>query len=378
MPNQAETTIIAVFRNNTDAQAAMTDLQAAGVPRGDIYLETNNDKSSRSKTGSTEGGISGWFKSIFGDENDRERSEYENAITQGNCLLRVDVDGAEIPAVEDILNRHSPVDIRADEAAEMGSTSQATTGGASQTKAAAAARTRASGASQTRTDATAQTSAGGANQAKAIPVVKEEVQMGKRQVLRGGVRVYSRVVEEPAEESVSLREERVRVERQPVDRSATDADLAAGQEQVIEVQEFAEEPVVSKQARVVEEVRVGKDVSERTETVRDKVRHTEVKVEKTPGGTGETKTFDDSDFRTDFQKRYGAGGASYDTYLPAYRYGYDMASEPRYRGRSYHEIESDLQSDYGRRYPNSSWEKMKDAVRYGWDKVTGKARATGR
>src|SRR5207302_151340 len=99
----------------------------------------------------------------------------------------------------------------------------------------------ASGA-ETRGAAARAASGADAGTTKAIPVVKEEIQIGKRQVLRGGVRVYSRVIEEPVEESVRLREERVRVERQPVNRSATGGDLSAGQEQVIEVQEFAEEP----------------------------------------------------------------------------------------------------------------------------------------
>ena len=336
MPSRNEITIIAAFRSTADAQAAATDLQAAGISRDDIYIEGSapGEKSQRSKAASSEGGITGWFKSIFGDEEDVDRSEYEQAITKGYTLLRVDVDEEEIATVEDILNRHSPVEVHAEEGS-------------------------------TRT---------GGEQQRAIPVVKEDIQVGKRQVLRGGVRVYSRVIEEPVEESVSLREERARVERRPVNRLATEADVAGGREQVIEVQEFAEEPVVAKQARVVEEVRVGKDVSERTETVRDTVRHTEVKVEQTPGKPG--AAYDDSDFRADFQKRYSSSGASYDTYLPAYRYGYDMASDPRYKGRSFDDIESDLRTDYGRRYPNSTWEKMKDAIRYGWNKVTGKAKAT--
>jgi uncharacterized protein (TIGR02271 family) len=339
---RTENTIIAAFRSSSDAEAAAADLEAAGIPRDDIYLETgrSGETSTRSKKTSSEGGITGWFKSLFTEETDPDRSAYENAIKQGNCLLRVDLEEDEIPTAEAILNRHSPVDVHAG----------------------TAARAAASG-----------TEAGGT---KAIPVVKEEVRIGKRQVLRGGVRVYSRVVEEPVEESVPLREERVRVERRPVDRSATEADLSGGREQVIEVQEFAEEPVVAKQARVVEEVQVGKDVSERTETVRDTVRHTEVNVEQTPGASGQT--FDDSDFRSDFQKRYAATGASYDTYQPAYRYGYEIASDPRYKGRSFEEVESDLRADYGRRYPKSAWEKMKDSVRYGWDKVTGKARTATR
>jgi uncharacterized protein (TIGR02271 family) len=338
VPGRTKSTIIAAFRSSSDAEAAATDLEAAGISRGDIYLEmgTAGETSARLKKTSSEGGITGWFKSIFGDESDPDRSGYENAIKQGNALLRVDVDEGEIPTVEAILNRHSPVDVDANTGSTMGA----------------------------------------AGKTNAIPVVQEEIQVGKRQVLRGAVRVYSRVIEEPVEESVPLREERARVERRPVNRSATDADLSAGREQVIEVQEFAEEPVVAKQARVVEEVRVGKEVSERTETVRDTVRHTEVNVEQTPGANA--TTFDDSDFRTDFQKRYAASGASYDTYLPAYRYGYDMASDHRYKGRSFDEIESDIRSDYGRRYPTGAWEKMKDAVRYGWNKVTGKGQAAGR
>jgi uncharacterized protein (TIGR02271 family) len=342
VPGRRESTIIAAFRNSSDAEAAASDLEAVGISRDDIYLETGSsgEASRASKKASSEGGITGWFKSIFGEEDDPDRSGYENAINHGNTLLRVDADEDDIPNVEDILNRHSPVDVHAGTAARAG----------------------ASGAEM-----------GGT---KAIPVVREELQVGKRQILRGGVRVYSRVIEEPVEESVRLREERVRVERQPVNRSATRADLSAGQEQVIEVQEFTEEPVVSKQARVVEEVRVGKDVSERTETVRDTVRRTEVDVEQTPSSTG--TSFDDSDFRDDFQERYAASGASYDTYLPAYRYGYDMASDPRYRGRSFDEIEPDLRLEYGRRHPQSAWEKMKDAVRHGWNKVTGKAQAATR
>ena len=87
--------------------------------------------------------------------------------------------------------------------------------------------------------------------------------MGKRSYQRGGVRVYSHTVDTPVEEKVRLRDERVYVDRQPVDRPVTDADLRGEQEKVIEVKEFAEEPVVEKRARVVEEVRVGKNVSER-------------------------------------------------------------------------------------------------------------------
>ena len=125
-----------------------------------------------------------------------------------------------------------------------------------------------------------------AGQTAAIPVVEEEIAVGKRDVERGGVRVRTEVEERPVQEQVNLREEHVRVERRPVDRPATEADInRAAQSGTIEVREKAEEAVVAKTARVVEEVVVGKEATQRTETVRDTVRRTDVEVEET-GTTG--------------------------------------------------------------------------------------------
>ena len=113
-----------------------------------------------------------------------------------------------------------------------------------------------------------------------IPVVEEELAVGKRQVERGGVRIYSHIVSQPVSESVNLHNERVVVDRQPVDREATEADLNPG-DRTIEVHATGEEAVVGKRSRVVEEIRVGKQASDRTEQINDTVRHTEVDVEPT-------------------------------------------------------------------------------------------------
>jgi uncharacterized protein (TIGR02271 family) len=122
-----------------------------------------------------------------------------------------------------------------------------------------------------------------------IPVVEEELRVGKREVERGGVRVESHVTETPVEEQVHLREERVHVERRPVDRPAGDAENLF-REGTLEVSERAEEAVVAKEARVVEEVVVGKEVAERTETIRDTVRRTDVEVEEVEGREGGPET----------------------------------------------------------------------------------------
>jgi hypothetical protein len=52
---------------------------------------------------------------------------------------------------------------------------------------------------------------------------REQLQVGKREVEHGGVRVRSRVIEKPVEEHLRLREERVVVNRRPVNREVTSA-----------------------------------------------------------------------------------------------------------------------------------------------------------
>ncbi|PCC67682.1 protein of unknown function [Nannocystis exedens] len=123
-----------------------------------------------------------------------------------------------------------------------------------------------------------------------MKVVEEDLLVGKRVIEHGRVRIYSHVTERPVEEQVSLREEHVTVKRRPVDRPATGEDLNAFRESTVEMTEYAEEAVVAKEARVVEEVVVGREVETHTETVRDKVRRTDVEVieEETPAKTVST------------------------------------------------------------------------------------------
>lgn len=77
-----------------------------------------------------------------------------------------------------------------------------------------------------------------------------------------------------------------------------------------------------------------------------------------------------SDCRRDYDSKYRASGAEWTSMEPAYQYGYRMASDPRYRGKSWSEIEADVRAGYARDQPHSSWESVKDAVRYGWERVT--------
>lgn len=113
-----------------------------------------------------------------------------------------------------------------------------------------------------------------------LPIIEEQLVVGKRTVESGAARVRTKITEKPVEESVTLREEHVTVERHKVDRPVDNAP-AAFKEGTIEVTEMAEVPVVAKQSRVVEEVVVGKEVTEHTETIRDTVKRTDVDVVET-------------------------------------------------------------------------------------------------
>ena len=117
-------------------------------------------------------------------------------------------------------------------------------------------------------------------QGETVQEVEEELSVGKRKAATGGVRVTTNVSERPVEETVTLREEKVSAERKPADRALSPEEAeAAFQGKTVELLATSEEAVVSKQARVVGEVAVGKSVDEREETVKDTVRRTEVEVE---------------------------------------------------------------------------------------------------
>jgi uncharacterized protein (TIGR02271 family) len=131
----------------------------------------------------------------------------------------------------------------------------------------------------TRSPAATNTAPGPGSKEEVIPVFEEQLKVGKRVVEQGRVRVRVYTVERPVQEGVTLREERVAVERRPVDRPVSGMPGEPFQERTIDVTTHREEPVIAKEPRVKEEIVVRNEADERTETVRDTVRQTEVEVE---------------------------------------------------------------------------------------------------
>jgi uncharacterized protein (TIGR02271 family) len=371
-----ENTVVGVYDSYAQAQSAMNELLTAGFSRSEVQLNPESERATSGQTATSSdqsgSGIGHFFRSLFGMDEDREhRDVYAEAVRRGSCVLTANAgsDEQRERAVE-IMNRYNPVNIdeRATQWKSQGWTDYDETAPMYTDTEIAKERQQ-------------YTSARPEGETR-IPVVEEELKVGKRMVQRGGVRIYTRVTETPVQESVQLREEHVQVERHAVDQPATEADLAAFKEGSVELREMAEEPVVSKTARVVEEVVVGKEVTQQTADINDTLRKTDVEVEQLGASNATrnadiadtTATSDDSDFRTHWKNAYGTSGGRYEDYDAAYRYGSTMAGSGRFKNYQWSDVEPDLRTDWESSHPGSTWDKVKDAVRYGAERVTGKRR----
>jgi stress response protein YsnF len=120
-------------------------------------------------------------------------------------------------------------------------------------------------------------------------VIEESLEVGKAQS-SSGKRLKTSVSEREVQETVTLREDKIDVERSRADRTLRpeEADKAF-EEKTVEVSGVTEKPVVSKQAHVVEEVSLTKQSGEREVTVGGTVRRQDVTVEDMERKSSSTK-----------------------------------------------------------------------------------------
>jgi len=119
----------------------------------------------------------------------------------------------------------------------------------------------------------------GASKDEVMRLAEEQINIGKRAFETGTTRIRRFVTERPVEQQVNLHEEHAKVVRRAISDPNYIADIDWSDKEY-SVTETAERPVVSKTAHVVEEISVGREGSDRTETVRDTVRRQQAEVEK--------------------------------------------------------------------------------------------------
>ncbi len=285
--------VIGVFDSVAIADQVVSDLTGSGFDSSAVssYKGSSSDLEGQLKSAGLEAG---------------EASEYASSVGKEGALVVVQADDSRTDDAVAIMNRYySEADMQSSDASyASGST----------------------GSTGTSADTSGQ---------ETFAVAEEQLQIGKRTVQRGGVRVRSVVSEKQVEEQVSLRDETVHVERHAVDRPVTDADTNVFNERTVELTETDEEAVVAKEAHVVEEVVVGKDVEQRTETVRDTVRRTDVEI-------------DDL----------------------AASHAQNLASDEKYRGREWSDVEGDAKTNWERdNKDQGAWDSVKNGVRSNWEKL---------
>ena len=308
-------TITAVFDTRDHAESASVSLRQVGIPAADVVLSPENARDEMSagsgRADYAEPKATGFMASLenlFGGYEDRDT--YAEGVRRGGTLLTAHVDEGHIDQAISLLEQHGAVDL---EEREETWRSEGWTGGsagdamvATGVAGAGAAGLAMTGTAPAATVVTTETlttapvskaaptlarTAATAGKDDVLQVVEERLNVGKRAVNRGKVRLHSYVVENQVSEDVTLRDETVTVDRRVVDRPVTALGADAFQERTIEMEEIDEEAVVGKTARVVEEIGIRKESTERTETIRDTVRSTKVDIEdgrgiSTTGGVG--------------------------------------------------------------------------------------------
>lgn len=329
-----ESIVVGMFDEADEALAFVNDLEARGVARDHIDMEGGGAEKPEPQS---------FFQRLGNVLTGADRGALGEGFRRGGTIVSARVDDPQVDETVYLMKAHGAVNI--DE--------------------------RASGASGPNDQGGPKIQG-----EQRIPVVEEALKVGKRVVEKGGVRVYTQVDARPVEEEVTLRDERVVVERRPMNQPATGQEPGLFQEGTIELHERGEEVVVGKEARIIEEVVVGKVVDQRVETVRDTVRRTDVAVEDLGTATADPDRYG-ADFQQHWQQQYAPSGYPYEHYAPAYRYGSQLAGTEPYQGRPWDDIEVDAQKSWETHNPGT-WERFKDAVRYGWSRMTGSPNPSAR
>lgn len=270
-------TVIGIFDYTSEAQEAVSYLVSNGFSRDSIDLSSRaeaeeNTTSTNDYEDDASDKIGGFFSNLFGSSHE-DTDKYTQVGRVGSIVTVHAKTSQEAESAAKILDNYGAIDVN-ERAKQYKTTGSMGTANPMKT-----------------TDA------------DSIKIIEEKMQVGKREVETGGVRLRSRIVEQAVQEDVRLRTERVRVERTNISRPATEADLAAFKDATLEMTETAEVPVVSKEAFVTGEVSLGKEVEEKNQTVQGSVRKTEV----------DTENFTDKDTKlsSDDTKKTGDNGNFY-------------------------------------------------------------------
>src|SRR5215469_3477679 len=255
-------TVVAAYDTAAHAQAAVDALKAGGFHADDISMFDRN------RVGLREPGL--WQRMFGGGLAQHEADVYTQSLQQGGRVVSVRVPESEVAHATGILDLHRPIDVH-DRAV--------TTGIAPASRVQAAVASIATAAPLAIEQRVAVSPKLAEAHDEVLRLAEEQLQVGKRMVETGRTRVRRFVTERDAAANVTLHEEHAEVLRRAITDPKYIGDIGWA-DATIEIRETAEQALVSKTARVVEEVGLKKIGSDHVETVHDKIRRQQVEIER--------------------------------------------------------------------------------------------------
>jgi uncharacterized protein (TIGR02271 family) len=263
-------TLVAVYDTPAHADAAVKALTAAGFHESDISVFDE----ARFKAGRTalSGGVKEaglWHRLFGGDVYKHEAEIYGQSVQDGGVVISLRVPDSEVAHASAVLDIHRPVDVQ----------DRAVTSGI-----APAAHVE---TIEKKIDAVplaaVQTVAVSQKLAEARPDVlrlaEEQLNVGKERVETGRTRVRRFVTEKEVAADVTLHEEHAELIRKAITDANFIGDIDWADDEIVVI-ETAEHALVSKTARIVEEVGLKKIGADHVETIRDKIRRQQVEIER--------------------------------------------------------------------------------------------------
>jgi hypothetical protein len=389
-------TLVAVFDNRSDAQSAKDELLASGFGSTDVSVSSadptgqtsslTGESSTRTDEPHEEGigaSIKHFFTGLFGADNDEHVGRYSDVVARGHHVLTLVTDSEpEVERAADLIERFGPIDL--DERHDLSGSAASLDAGMLAAGASAGSGLQRGASMSSQSSDTLGSIQGGADEDRNFyqmqnlndPVPKgttyQEPMGGNMQAggsldsATGGNTLSgtqsssldsglssSRQTSQGG--SLSQSDSMLQGTRslQGSDDASLGGTIQSGQSLQRDTSLSGTQGRDSKAMPVEDQLKAG-----RREVQRGAVRVF-------------SRLDDDTYYRNDWESKYTTSGGSYDDYAPAYRYGTESRS--KYKGRNWDDVESDLRSDWDTRYGKSgvsTWEKMKAAVRHGWDRMT--------
>ena len=164
--------VVTVFDEYDEAQSTVNELLVAGFDKNEVRLSAEQESASANleQDREPEAGLKGFFNRLFGTDERDDLRVYDEAVRHGNYVVTaIAATDEKSEIASEVMSHHHPLDLDERSSEWLGSEAQES-GGIS------------AGQPLFETD-----------ESRSIPVIEEEVKIGKREVQRGGVRIFQRV-----------------------------------------------------------------------------------------------------------------------------------------------------------------------------------------